>query len=280
MSGIAASVAVSGIAASVVRVLLAVGTSIVAVLLLLPVALLIAAIIHRIVGGGPVGWVGSLLSLDTLSGDVGERVEMAIIGGLIGGIVFVGLTPAIAPTMYDFHVQSGVVDRPEPAVSVHEIRGVDDTRIAEGFHVPADGNYSLYVVELTNDDQRTLRDYNFNVRFPGCVETTAMGATNFGAAVVSNESDRVHLGEFANRSANATCYGAVEVDEFPPGNALLATVVVDESAESDQRRLYPAPDGDGVLTTSSYTWEYNSRSYHEPAELTGVDVTVHNATRA
>jgi hypothetical protein len=106
----------SGFVDSIVRVLLAVGTSIVAVLLLLPVAL------QRIVGTRPVAALGSALAIERLDGDVGEQVEMAIIGGLIGGIVFVGLTPAIAPAMYDFHVQSGAVDRPEPAVSVHETR--------------------------------------------------------------------------------------------------------------------------------------------------------------
>jgi len=148
-----------------------------------------ASALQRIVGTRPVAALGSALAIERLDGDVGERVEMAIIGGLIGGIVFVGLTPAIAPAMYDFHVQSGAVDRPEPAVSVHEIRGVSDEQVAAEFDVPHEGNYSLYVLEPANVNQRSLRDYKFNVRFRGCVETTAMGATNFGTAVMTNRSD-------------------------------------------------------------------------------------------
>jgi hypothetical protein len=210
---------------------------------------------------------------------VSERVEVAIIGGLIGGVVFAALSPAVAPAMYDFHVQSGIAERPEPSVSVNEVRGVGDGRVAEGFDVAADDDYSLYVVELTNENQRTLRDYNFNVRFPGCVETTEIGATNFGTALVTNESDRVHLGEFSNRSANATCYGAVEVDEFPPGHSVMVTYVVDETPDGEQERLYPEPGPDAdVLTTSSYGWTYNGRSYHAPAELTPTPVERHNAS--
>lgn len=259
----------------------AVGISIVAALLLLPVAFLIAAIFHRILSGTVAGWLASLLSLEDFSGHVSDRVEMAIIGGLIGGVVFVALTPAIAPAMYDFHVRSGVVDQPEPAVTVHELDGVPDDHIADDFDVAPDKNYSLYVVEIQNDDQRLLTDYNFNVRFPGCVETSAMGATNFGTAVVTNESDQVHLGEFSNRSTNATCYGAVQVEEFPPGNSVLVSFVVDESPAGDQRRLYPPPEGSAdVLTTDSYGWQYNGRSYYVPAELTPTAVDHQNVSAA
>jgi hypothetical protein len=266
---------------SLVKIGLAVGISIVAALVLLPIALLIAAVLHRIIRGRLMDRFGRLLALDSISGEVSDRVEMAIIGGLIGGIAFAALAPAIAPVMYDFHVETGVAEQPEPAVAVHELDGVSDERIAEGFDVEPGQNYSLYVVEIENDDQRRLKDYNFNVRFPGCVETSTMGATNFGTAVVTNESDRVHLGEFTNRSANATCYGAVQVEEFPPGNAVLVTFVVDHSPDESQQQLYPAPEAsEEVLTTSSYTWAYNGRSYYEPAELTPTQVERHNATTA
>lgn len=272
---------VPGFLAPVVRIVLAVGISIVAALLLLPVALVIAAVLHRVIRGRVVDRLGRLLSLDSISGQVSDRVEMAIIGGLIGGIVFAALIPAVSPVMYDFHVRSGVVDRPEPAVSVHEIEGVNDTRIADGFDVAPERNYSLYVVELHNDDQRMLQDYNFNVRFPGCVEASAVGATNFGTAVVTNESDRVHLGEFADRSTNATCYGAVRVEEFTPGNSVLVTFVVDRSPDPGQQHLYAPPEpGEGVITTRSYAWEYNGRSYYRPAEPTPTDVTSHVVSEA
>jgi hypothetical protein len=271
---------VSAILGPVVRVGLAIGISIVAAALVLPLALLIAWVLGRVLGSASASRLGSRLSGESLHGRVSERVEVAIIGGLIGGIVFTSLTPAIAPAMYDVHVESGLVDQPEPAVTVHQLQGVSTERVQAGFDVAPGDSYSLYVVELHNDDQRVLQDYNFNVRFPGCVETTSVGATNFGTAAVTNESEKVQLGEFTNRSTNTTCYGAIQVDEFPPGNSALVTFVVDETPESDQRQLYPEPADEGALTTNSYTWEYNGRSYHEDADPTPVAVEVHNVTDA
>jgi len=86
----------------------------------------------------------------------------------------------------------------------------------------------------------------------------------------------VRLGEFANRSANATCYGAVQIDEFPPGHSALVTVV-DESPDTDQRRLYRAPAADErVLAASSYAWTYNGRTYHRATDPTPATVETHN----
>jgi hypothetical protein len=102
--------------------------------------------------------------------------------------------------------------------------------------------------------------------------------TNFGTAVVSNETQEVRVGEYTNRSANATCYGAVSVDEFAPGKAAHVTFVVDENASVNRTRLYDAPESESVLLADSFSWEYNGRSYSDPADVTHESV-VANRTR-
>ena len=266
---------------SILRVLLGIVISIVAAAVLLPVTVFIAKLLRKAIGGetarsicrgvGGTGW----------NLELADKVETAIIGGIIGGVVFASLSPALAPAMYDFHVQSGIVDQPEPAVSVHELRDVSDEAIVEQFDVHDEENYSVYVVELQNDDNRVLSNYNLNVRFPGCVEETALGATTFGTAVVSNETERIQIGEFANRSSNATCYGAIQIDEFSTQSSSIVTFVVDRTPDENQTQLYSAPEERGeVYLSSSYTWEYNSRNYYESPEVTQFETEVTNGTLA
>lgn len=266
---------------SLLRVLIGVVVSIVAAAVLLPLTVVIAKLLRQVVGGETARSLCRRVGVSGWNLELADKVETAIIGGLIGGVVFASLSPAIGPAMYDFHVQSGIVDRPEPAVSVHEVRGVSDAAITENFDVHDEENYSLYVVELRNDDNRVLNNYNLNVRFPGCVEETSMGATTFGTAVVSNETKRIQVGEFTNKSANATCYGAIQIDEFSTSSSGLVTFVVDHTPDENSTKLYSAPEDRGsVLLSSSYTWEYNSRSYYEPAEVESYETSVHNNTLA
>ena len=266
---------------SLLRILIGVVVSIVAAAVLLPLTVLIAKLLRQAIGGETARSLCRHAGVSGWNLELADKVETAIIGGLIGGVVFASLSPAIGPAMYDFHVQSGIVDQPEPAVSVHEISGVSDEAIAENFDVHEEENYSLYVVELRNDDNRVLSNYNLNVRFPGCVEKTSLGATTFGTAVISNETKRIQVGEFSNRSANATCYGAIQIDEFSTSSSGLVTFVVDHTPDENHTQLYPNPDEPGdVYLSSSYTWEYNSRSYYEPAELVTYETKDHNTTLA
>lgn len=257
------------------RVLLGIVVSIVAAAVLLPLAVFIGKLLRTAIGCETATVSCRWFDMGGWNVELADKVETAIIGGLIGGVVFASLSPALAPVMADLHVRSGIADTPEPAVSVHEIRGVSETNLSEQFDVRTEGNYSLYVVELHNDDNRVLTDYNLNVRFPGCVEATAMGATTFGTAVISNQTDQVQVGEFADRSANTTCYGAVQIEEFSASSSTLVTVLVDETPEENGTRQYPAPEAGEVLLTNSYVWEYNSRSYHEPPELVAAETEVH-----
>ncbi|MFB6180009.1 MAG: hypothetical protein ABEI77_09830 [Halorientalis sp.] len=267
--------------ASVLRILVGIVVSIVAAAVLLPITVVIANLLRHLLGSSLVQslcrWVGK----PSWNVELADKVETAIIGGLIGGVVFASLSPALAPAMYDFHVKSGIVDRPEPTVAVHELRGISEDTIAKQFDVRQDQNHSVYVVELRNDDNRDLSNYNLNVRFPGCVEKTTLGATTFGTAVVSNQTKRVQVGEFSNRSANATCYGAIQIDEFSTKRSALVTFVVDDTPDENRTHLYPAPPDNGsVYLSSSYTWDYNSRSYYKPAKLTTYHAQVYNSTLA
>jgi hypothetical protein len=257
--------------------------SIVAAAVLLPVTVLIATVLRQSVEG-PIARGARRVIGDRgpeWSIDIGDKVETAIIGGIIGGVVFTSLLPAIAPVMSDFHVQSGIVEQPEPSLDVQAVDGISSDAIADQYNVSADDEYSLYVLDLQNHDQRTVEDYNLNVRFPGCVERTSLGATNLGTAVVSNQSGDVQVGEFENRSANSTCYGAVGIDEFPPGNSAVVSFVVDETPERSREPLYPRPDSPGTaLVTRSFTWDYNDRSYSADATLERVSLSDTNLTRA
>src|SRR6056297_217019 len=264
---------------SLLRILIGVVISIVAAAVLLPLTVVIAKFLRQTIGSETARSLCQHAGVSGWNLELADKVETAIIGGLIGGVVFASLSPAIGPAMYDLHVQSGIVDKPEPSVSVHEISGVSDEAIAENFDIHDEENYSLYVVELRNDDNRVLSNYNLNVRFPGCVEKTSLGATTFGTAVISNETKRIQVGEFSNRSANATCYGAIQIDEFSTSSSGLVTFVVDHTPDENHTQLYPNPDEPGdVYLSSSYTWEYNSRSYYEPAELVTYETKEHNRT--
>jgi len=258
------------------RLVLGVGISVLAVLVALPVTLALARAFRRTLGGSTVRRVCDRIGGDGWTFELADKVETAIIGGLIGGVVFASLSPAIGPVMYDFHVQSGIVDRPAPDVEVHQLE-VPDRELQERYNLSV-GNYTAYELELANPDQRTLRNFDLNARFPGCVERSALGVTNFGTAVVSNETQEVRVGEYTNRSANATCYGAVSVDEFAPGKAAHVTFVVDENASVNRTRLYDAPESESVLLADSFSWEYNGRSYSDPADVTHESV-VANRTR-
>lgn len=258
------------------RLVLGVGISVLAVLVALPVTLALARAFRRTLGGSTVRRLCDRIGGDGWTFELADKVETAIIGGLIGGVVFASLSPAIGPVMYDFHVQSGIVDRPAPDVEVHQLE-VPDRELQERYNLSV-GNYTAYELELANPDQRTLRNFDLNARFPGCVERSALGVTNFGTAVVSNETQEVRVGEYTNRSANATCYGAVSVDEFAPGKAAHVTFVVDENASVNRTRLYDAPESESVLLADSFSWEYNGRSYSDPADVTHESV-VANRTR-
>jgi len=250
----------------VVRLAVGVGISVVTVLVLLPVTVVLAKVFRLGIAGSVASRVLGSVGADDWELEVADKVETAVIGGLIGGVVFASLSPALAPVMYDLHVRSGVVEKPEPAVAVYEL-DVPQGAIEEQYNVSESGDYTVYAVELENADQRTLGNYDLNVRFPGCVEATSMGATNFDTALVTNQSREVQLGEFENRSANATCYGAVGIDEFPPGNSALVTFLVDENATTGPDGLYPEPEDPGtVLVATSYSWQYNGRSYYDGAD--------------
>jgi hypothetical protein len=263
---------------SLLRLLLGVGISVLAVLVALPLTVALGRAFRRTLGGTAVRRVCDRLGGDGWTFEVADKVETAIIGGLIGGVVFASLSPAVAPAMYDFHVDTGIVDSPAPVVAVHELE-VPESELRERYNLSA-GNYSAYELELSNPDQRTLQNFDLNARFPGCVERSQLGATNFGTAVVSNETSEVRVREFTNRSANTTCYGAVAVEEFPPGKVAHVTFVVDEDAPQNRTRLYDAPSSGSVLLADSFSWEYNGRSYSDPAKLTRQSVDGNRTQRA
>ncbi|RXK49357.1 hypothetical protein [Halorientalis pallida] len=263
---------------ALLQLLLGVGISVLAVLFALPVTLALGRAFRRTLGGSTVRRVCDQLGGDGWTFELADKVETAIIGGLIGGVVFASLSPAIAPAMYDFHVQSGIVDSPTPAVEVNQLE-VPDRELQARYNLSA-GNYSVYRVELSNPDQRTLRNFELNARFPGCVERSSLGATNFGTAVVSNETREFRIGEYANRSANATCYGAVGAEEFPPGKAARVTFVVDENASANRTQLYEAPESGSVLLADSFSWTYNGRSYSDPAAVSRQSVGGNRTLRA
>lgn len=263
---------------ALLQLLLGVGISVLAVLFALPVTLALGRAFRRTLGGSTVRRVCDQLGGDGWTFELADKVETAIIGGLIGGVVFASLSPAIAPAMYDFHVQSGIVDSPTPAVEVNQLE-VPDRELQARYNLSA-GNYSVYRVELSNPDQRTLRNFELNARFPGCVERSSLGATNFGTAVVSNETREIRIGEYANRSANATCYGAVGAEEFPPGKAARVTFVVDENASANRTQLYEAPESGSVLLADSFSWTYNGRSYSDPAAVSRQSVGGNRTLRA
>jgi hypothetical protein len=263
---------------ALLRLLLGVGISVLAVLVALPLTLALGRAFRRTLGGSTVRRVCDRLGGDGWTLELADKLETAIIGGLIGGVVFASLSPAIGPAMYDFHVQSGIVDSPTPAVEVYQLE-IPDQELQKRYNLSA-GNYSAYELELANPDQRTLRNFDLNVRFPGCVERSALGATNFGTAVVSNQTEEVRVGEYTNRSANATCYGAVAVDEFSPGKAARVTFVVDENASANRTRLYEAPGSGSVLLADSFSWEYNGRSYSDPAAVNRQSVGGNRTRRA
>ncbi|WP_424019283.1 hypothetical protein ACOZ4N_07380 [Halorientalis pallida] len=250
---------------ALLRLVLGVGISVLAVLVALPLTLALGRAFRRTLGGSTVRRACDRLGGDDWTFELADKVETAIIGGLIGGVVFASLSPAVAPAMYDLHVQSGIVDSPTPAVEVDHLE-VPDRELQARYNLSA-GNYSAYRLELSNPDQRTLRNFELNARFPGCVERSSLGATNFGTALVSNETNEVRVGEYANRSANATCYGAVGVEEFPPGKAARVTFVVDENASANRTRLYDPPESGSVLLADSFSWTYNGRSYSDPAAV-------------
>lgn len=261
---------------ALLRLGLGIAISILAATILLPVTIVIARVLRWAISGRIADRLCVVVGDDKWNQLLADKVETAIIGGLIGGIVFTSLSPAVAPAMYDLHVQSGIVDQPEPSVSVHRI-DASDRSISEEFGVDPDGNYSVYVVELSNENQRTLQNYNLNVRFPGCVAATTVGAANLDSAAITNESQRVQVGEYANRSANATCYGAIGITEFVPGNSALVTFVVADTYDPSQRRVYPPPDQPNqVYVADSYSWEYNGRSYYEATQLDARSVQVHD----
>ncbi|WP_335999186.1 hypothetical protein [Halorientalis halophila] len=254
---------------AILRLALGVGISVLAVLVALPLTVALARAFRRTLGGGAVTRVCEQFGSDGFPFELADKVETAIIGGLIGGVVFASLSPAVTPAMYDLHVQSGIVEDPQPTVDVERLNEVSDAELEERFNVSSEGNYSVYQLSVHNPEQRTLHDFDLNVRFPGCVQDSDLGTTNFGTAVVSNETDEVRIGEFANRSANATCYGALSIEEFTPDKAASVTFVVDEDGDTNRTRLYEAPaDDDSVLLTDSYSWEYNGRSYADETELT------------
>jgi hypothetical protein len=229
------------------------------------VTLALGRAFRRTLGGSTVRLVCDRLGGDGWTFELADKVETAIIGGLTGGVVFASLSPAIGLAMYDFHVESGVVDSPTPDVEVHQLE-VPDSELRDRYNLSA-GNYSVYQLELANPDQRTLQNFDLNARFPGCVERSTPSATNFGTAVVSNETQEVRVGEYTNRSASATCYGAVSVEGVPPGKAARATFVVAENASATRSRLYDAPEPGSVLLADSFSWEYNGRSYSDPAAV-------------
>lgn len=260
---------------ALLRLGLGIAISILAVAVLLPVTVVIARVFRWAIGGRIADRLCQIVGDGEWNRLLADKVETAIIGGLIGGIVFTSLSPAVAPAMYDLHVRSGIVDQPEPSVTVHQLNA-SDRSVSEEFGVDPGGNYSVYVVELSNENQRTLQNYNLNVRFPGCVAATAVGATNLDSAAVTNESQRVQVGEFANRSANATCYGAVGITEFAPGNSALVTFVVSDAHDPSQRRVYPRPEQPRtVYLADSFSWEYSGRSYYEATQLAARDVQTH-----
>lgn len=263
---------------SLLRILIGVVVSVVAAAVLLPLTVVIAKLLRQAVGGRTVRSLCRRAGASDWNLELADKVETAIIGGLIGGVVFASLSPAIAPAMYDFHVQSGIVDSPSPTVEVHQLE-VPDRELRDRYNLSS-GNYSAYQLDLSNPDQRTLRNFELNARFPGCVERSSLGATNFGTAIVSNETREIRIGEYANRSANATCYGAVGVEEFPPGKAARVTFVVDENASANRTRLYEAPRPGSVLLADSFSWEYHGRSYSDPAAVRQQSVDGNRTRRA
>lgn len=264
---------------AILRILLGIVVSVIAAAVLLPVTVLIGKLLRTVIGSDLVCRLCQACESRPWNVELADKVETAIIGGLIGGVVFASVQPALAPAMYDLHVESGIVDTPEPTVAVHELTDVSDSAIAERFPVRANDSYGLYVVELRNLDNRVLQNYNLNIRFPGCVAASSLGATTFGTAVISNETEQVQLGEFTNRSANATCYGAIQIDEFSASSTAIVTFVVDRTPPDTQTQRYPAPETrDDVLLTNSYAWTYNSRSYYEPAKLVAYETQGHTST--
>jgi hypothetical protein len=196
-----------------------------------------------------------------------KEIRTAIIGGIVGGVAFAAMTPVVTPFIFNTQVETGIVDEPEPDLWVQKLENPGNVTVSSFGGDPADG-HDLYILNITNDDNRPLQNYNMNIRFRGCVETATLGITNQGAAVMSNESQTIQVGEFPNRPANSTCYGAIQFDDLVPQNSALVTFVVDPDPEKNPRGLYPRPTlPKTVLVTDSYTWDYSGRTYANGPKL-------------
>ena len=195
------------------------------------------------------------------------ELRTAVLGGIVGGVAFAAVNPVVAPAIIDTQVRTGIVDEPEPEIWIQEIENPGNTTL-QSYGYNTSDDYSLYLVNISNDDNRPLYNYNVNLRFPGCVESGQIGLTNRGAAVITHDSESIQVGEFPNRPSNTTCYGAVEADQFDPGNAVIVTYIVDSTPEENFSNLYPRPTlSDTVLVTDSYTWNYNGRTYANQPKL-------------
>ncbi|MBO4248390.1 hypothetical protein IL252_11250 [Halomicrobium sp. IBSBa] len=196
-----------------------------------------------------------------------KSIRTAIIGGIVGGVAFAALGPAITPGIYDAQVESGLVQQPTPEIGVYDV-GEPPASALHQAGLPENDSYSRYMLNMSLSGRRSIENYNLNIRFDGCVETASLGITNFDSAVLTNQSDRVQVGEFRNRPANSTCYGAVQIDDFTPSNEAIFVFIVDHTPESPPQNMYPEPQQSGsVLMTDSYSWTFNGRQYHNRAEL-------------
>lgn len=202
--------------------------------------------------------------------DVSDLLKSAVIGGIIGGIVFASMSPIIIPKVSDAQVRSGIIDQPAPLLIAH---GHDHDRYFQpgplGEEAVSGASVSgnqlksdeiRYFFSIRNKNEVPISDLRIRIQFAGCIEDSGLAMTAFMNPTV----DVIFLSEFVDQNNSENwCAEELYIDELPAQTQTQVYFVIDTDPE--EQTLYSHREelrnGDVVISACEYNFDFNGQQY-------------------
>lgn len=222
--------------------------------------------------------VGLGIIKDILEINWTKQILIAIVGGIVGGLIFASVSPFIVPEIQDEQVALGAE---KPTLGV-EVKYAGDSP-GRSFSIDGNETYDRYQVLVHNPSDKVLRYVTVGLAFPGGIKAHEMGHFQ-----VSDEHSYSHNAELvAAQEVNDTVLvtNAISIPQLPPGKEVSATFLIDPTWEETPIPGYWDLTGlddynvsrGSIMVSGHYQWEFKGSFYTEERSYKYVNASARNS---
>jgi hypothetical protein len=228
--------------------------------------------------------VSRYLEID-LSELLDDTLRAGIVGGIVSGVIFLSVSPALVPFVQENQIRFGVIEGSDVQISLSRYEDADHSRsfpgnisFSEGFYDIESTSVAYYGIRIENTGNRRVENVQIKIKLEYCIDgfyssDTVWGGVNDIHVWGSNCPEAYHRQK--DHSIPDVNWITVSFKSLPPTESQFIPIRVDKRypLEREPRgKIKSLPDlsnsqaseNNTLEATVSYEWWYNDRMYtHE-----------------